>query len=91
MTTDLDAVLLGAQMVGVVDHPMGQPQQSLLHRSQMIDWIFRQAILLPHVRPCLVVDCEINMDVIAVRIAQMKLNEPNAFQFKALIVMLAFV
>ncbi|CRL11364.1 hypothetical protein NIT7321_02219 [Phaeobacter italicus] len=31
MAADLDAVFLGAQVVGVVDHPMGQPQKPLFN------------------------------------------------------------
>jgi hypothetical protein len=30
MTTDLDAIQLGSNMVGVVDHPVRQPEKSSL-------------------------------------------------------------
>lgn len=35
MATNFNPVRLGAQVVGIVDHPMGQPKQSLFHRSQV--------------------------------------------------------
>lgn len=37
MPADLDPILFRADVVGVVDHPMGQPQKALLQRFQMCD------------------------------------------------------
>lgn len=35
MAANFDPVRLGAQVVGIVDHPMRQPKQSLFHRYQV--------------------------------------------------------
>ena len=35
MSANLDPVRLGADMVGIVDHPVGQPQQALLDGFQV--------------------------------------------------------
>jgi hypothetical protein len=36
VAADFQAVAVGAQMVGVMDHPGGQPEQFLLHRRQRV-------------------------------------------------------
>ena len=36
MSADLNAVNLGPDMIGMVNHPMRQPKQSLLNGSKML-------------------------------------------------------
>ena len=47
MPTNLEPVAIGTQMVGVVDHPGGQPQHLALQRAQAGELVVGLGVLLP--------------------------------------------